>query len=89
VIEKKRNLAQSPRKYAIFTLRSNKFFLGRGHCPWRLRRLDSARAPQLQLLHPYMIRVRNRTLSSSVMYVTIASTNREGMVRPSWLELLG
>jgi len=32
VVERKRNLEQSPRKYAILTLRSKKICLGRGHC---------------------------------------------------------
>jgi len=55
VIVNKRNLAQSPRKYAILTLRCKKNFWGKGtspfqapphplptfHRPWRLRRLDS------------------------------------------------
>jgi len=64
VIEKKRHLAQSPRKYAILILRSNfseKGTLPLPHTSWRLRRLDSARTeggarpcPQLQLLDPPM-----------------------------------
>jgi len=34
VMEKKRNLAQSPRKYAILTLKSKKIFWGGGTAPF-------------------------------------------------------